>query len=190
MKLRKSPSGPFVTVNGIPIDIGSGAQLRLVDGSGTVGGSTVIPTAPAILGSAVIGVPLTAALPLPNPGYKYGAHVSCDVANPSTNTPGAVQLYLDASIDGGSTWTEIAQNSHTVYPSLSIPGNSRNIRLDLPLLPAVQFAVTATPATPSLTFRARIGASSGGGVVTLESLNGSGTGLQIGTVYLAATENA
>jgi hypothetical protein len=189
MKIRNSPSGPFVTNSGgVPAELGPGAQLRLVDGVGTHGGTTVIPTVPAVIKNPT-GADLSVALLLPNTGYQYGVHVKLDVLNPSTNVQAAEQLYIDASVDGGSSWTELAQNSHEVLPVVGNPGNARTISLDMPLALGTAYGVTSSPVSPSLSFRARIGATTGGGTVLIDSPNGPGAAAQNGTIYLSATEN-
>ena len=162
--LRLSPSGPVVTnaAGGSYLPV-PGSSLRLVEGTTTVGGSNVIPTAAnyaasVTLGLALGGPALTETLTGPQRGLNYRATVLCDVPNPSTNGAGEVQLYLETSVDGGVTWLEQASNTHLVEPSTA-GGTARQIRLDMTLRQGAVCAVPATPnASNSLQIRARIGA--------------------------------
>lgn len=172
--LRVSPSGPLAgNGSGGTFDPGVGARLRLAEANCTIGGTGgLIPTAPSVIGPNGIGGanPIFLGLSGVQAGRHYRATVLCDVDNPSTNVVGEVQLYIETSTDQ-VTWTEQASNTHRVNSTEVAPAVviGRQIRCDLPLTSGAALGVTSTPGagSPNLFVRARIGASSGGGVVEM-----------------------
>lgn len=194
--VRLSPSGPILSnANNAPYVPGPGARLRLVEAQGTLGTGTLglIPTAPAIVSLASgIGVApaTTVALLVPNPGLNYRATVKCDVQNPSTNVLGEVQLYIETSEDG-VTFTERASNTHIINSTEVAPAVplARQISLELALTLGANIGVTGAPQSPTLVVRAKIGATSGGGILQLLSPVTPGGDLKsVGTFLLQLEE--
>lgn len=190
--VRLSPSGPNLTnASGGAFNPGPGARLRLVEGSTTIAAGTagIIPTALAVVGPVIgSGAPLLLVLNAPSPSLKYRATVLCDVINPSTNVLGEVQLYLETSVDN-VTFTEFCSNTHIVNSSEVAPAVplSRQIRLDLQLVAGSVLGVTS--ATPNLFVRAKVSATSGGGIVLVSSLpTPGGDTKSVGTVLLQFEE--
>ncbi len=180
--VRLSPSGPVIAnANGGPFAPGPGAQLRLVEATTTCAGSLAIPTVPTQVANVLGGTNFSVNLAAPNVGLEYRATVICDVYNPTTNALAEVQLYIDMSTNN-ATWREIANNDHLVGFS-----SSRQVRLDAPLKAGLTYGIVANDATVYL--RARIGASSGGGIVSISSAAtvGDATNNQ-GTVLLQLSE--
>lgn len=185
--IRLSPSGPVITgAGGAPLVPGSGMQLRLVQAQATVSASTLIPTVPVAIGP-VLGVSTIAlTLPLPNPGANYKATVLCDLFNVTTVT-GVVQMYLDTSDDGGSTWVQAASNSHNVAGGGNARNGARQARLDLIMTAGAALGVTSAPQTPSLKVRARIGANLAATVgLSSDVTDGGDNG--VGTILLELAE--
>lgn len=121
--IRLSPSGPVVeNANGGPLVPGSGMRLRLTETQFTMTGSLAIPASADTVGPAGFGASSQATLTLlePNADLYYRANVELDVINTSTNTDGEVVLYLDTSVDGGTTWTN---NVKTMHVSAKALGN-------------------------------------------------------------------
>jgi hypothetical protein len=186
--VRLSPSGPVIAnANGGPFNPGPGAQLRLVEATTTCAGSLAIPTVPTqiarVLGGTNFAVNLGVASGghAPYAGNQYRATVLLDVYNPTTNALAEVQLYLDMSTDN-ATWREVANNDHLVGFS-----GTKQIRLDAPLQYGSIYGVGTTD--QNLYLRARIGASSNGNVVLVDSAATAGDATNNkGTVLLQLTE--
>lgn len=160
--VRLSPSGPnIVNSDGGPFDPGHGARIRLVEASTTITGTITIPTTPTELGNPMGGTAYRLLLDAPDPGHYFRVTTLVDVLNPTTNANAAVELYVDLSTDGAS-WTEYASNSHLIGFS-----GARQIRCDMKLKLGSAVGVQAGQA--NMYVRTRIGASSGGGVVLVES---------------------
>lgn len=195
--IRLAPSGPVLSnAGGAPFIPGPGARLRLVEQGflvTTAAAANVIPTAPGVLGPAGVGVGngQNLILAIPNPLLNYRASILCDVSNPSTNVVGEVQLYLEVSTDGGVTYVERASNTHLVFSPQAAPAApaARQIRLDLQLTAGLTLGVPASGAPPAMFVRAKIGASSGGGTVTVLSLATPGGDLKsVGTALIQLEE--
>lgn len=189
--LRISPSGPIVqNGSGGQFKPSNGARLRLVEATTTVSGTSVIPTAPTPISSSLGTLPgLTVALSKPDKNLSYRARIECDVVNPSTNVVGEVELYIETSTDGGVTWVEQSSNTHVANSTEVAPAvpTGRAIALTLPLTPGVGLGLTGTEQT--LVVRAKIGASSGGGVLVLSSAATPGGDLKSqGTILLQLEE--
>ncbi len=186
--IRLSPSGPNIAnANGGPFTPGAGAQLRLVEATTTCAGTVAIPTVPTqiarLLGGTnfAVNMGVAAGGNAPTPSHQYRATVLLDVYNPTTNAAAEVQLYLDMSTDN-ATWREVANNDHLVGFS-----GTKQIRLDAPLQYGSIYGVL--PADQNLYLRARIGATSGGGIVLVDSAATVGDALHNqGTVLLQLTE--
>ncbi len=165
--VRLSPSGPVISnVNGGPLAPGPGAQLRLVEATTTCAGSLAIPTVPTQIANVLGGTNFSVSLAAPNATLEYRATVLCDVFNPTTNALAEVQLYIDMSTDN-ATWREVANNGHLVGFS-----DARQIRLDATLKGGANYGILANDARVYV--RARIGASSVAGGVSISSLATSG----------------
>lgn len=194
-KIRVSPSGPFVlNAAGDPLGFGPGAQLRLTEGGSTIGGTLVIPTVPVELGTTLGGTDQRMSLSLPKTGLSYRAEVSLDILNPTTNVSGEVQLYLDTSVDGGVSWDEQASGTYLCNPSGNVAASSqdtaRPVRLNLILTSGAVLGVTSSPASPSLLLRARVGATSGGGTVRVQSpITPGGDTHSVGTFHVELSEH-
>jgi hypothetical protein len=123
--IRLSPSGPVISnAGGGPYDPGAGARLRMVELVSTMSGNEAVPTT---LAAAVIcsdgfegDDPLVLTLANPKEGLQYRAELRLDLFNITTSHNAIVVLYLESSVDGGSTWTERAKNAHVVQPQLGV----------------------------------------------------------------------
>jgi hypothetical protein len=111
--IRLSPSGPII---GKAEPFGPGARLRLTEASSPMGGSQSIPSTPDAISPDGFGStnPLVLTLDAPKEKLSYRASLSLDVINTSTNEGGEVVLYLDVSLDGGTTFTNRAKNVHVI----------------------------------------------------------------------------
>jgi hypothetical protein len=196
--LRLSPSGPPIkNSNGAPLTFGRGARLRLDETNSTMTGSQAIPTVPDVVCPDGFGqtdaVVLT--LPLPKQSLNYRAVCLLDIINTSTNTEGEVELYLDTSIDGGTTYTNRAKNSHLIPPlHPSLTGSSaRQAQVNLPMVLGAGLGILDTAPPASLKLRVRAGISQGStGLVQVNSLATSGGGTPVtglnGTIHIELEE--
>lgn len=133
--IRLSPSGPVIT------EIGDGMRTRFAEAQGVMTGDLVLPiTTPGVVcydGFTLATTPLRANLNLPKVDRYYGAEVRLDLWNQTTNVLGSVVLYLDTSVDGGTTWTNRVANGHKVLPQIGADaarsGTAREATLRLPL---------------------------------------------------------
>lgn len=197
MKIRVSPSGPFIENSAnAPLEFGPGAMLRLVEAQGIVAGTIAVSSVPLEVASSLGGNDFRLTLTAPNPGKAYRATVTCDVVNTTTSTSATVELYLQSSVDGGANWHTQASNTHKVNGVGSATGNpaARNIRLDLVLTDGGSLDITSLPQTPSILFRAMIGTASGGApdVVRIDSITTPSPGVpgtSVGTVYFGLSEH-
>ncbi len=183
--IRLSPSGPVIAnAAGGPFAPGPGARVRLVEATTTIAGTSgvlLIPSTPTEIANPPGTTNFRVQLPDPNSALEYRATIICDVLNPTTNANASVELYIDTSSDAGSTWHEQVSNSHLVGFS-----GARQIRCDMPLRPGAN--VNAVSGAPAVLVRARIGASSGGGVVMIESAGTPGQVDGVGTCLLQLEE--
>jgi len=195
MKIRISPSGPVVeNSSGGPFEPGTGAMLRLSEGTTTIGGSLRILTTAQTIGTQLGGgTVLVATLDAPNPNLRYRATLLLDVQNTTTNASAEVQLFIDTSIDGGTTWVEEVANAHAVGQATGaalLGPETKQVRLDMTLRlgSALQSDMLAT--SPSLKVRARIGQVADVALCVVNSLATSGdeTGLT-GSVLLQLSEH-
>jgi len=195
MKLRLSPSGPVVeNTNGGPFEPGPGAMLRLAEGTTTIGGTLVVPTVPATIGTALGGgTVLVAQLDKPDPNLRYRATVLLDVLNTATNATSDVQLFIDTSVDGGATWVEEVANAHYVGAGTGSSEDlrcPRQVRCDMTMRLGSALAGPVGAASPSLRVRARIGQATSNTSCLVDSRDSSGseTGL-VGSALLQLTEH-
>jgi hypothetical protein len=193
MKIRISPSGPFIeNSNGAPLEFGAGAMLRLVEGQTTVGGSLAISSVPQELASTLGANDLRLTLLAPNPGKAYRATVVLDVENLTSSTAATVELYLDKSLDGGTTWTGVVSNSHEVNglsETTGGPNMARHIRCDIVLTDGGDLGVTNSPQTPSIMFRTRIGSATGAPNCRIYSPTTPADANGVGTVVFSLSEH-
>lgn len=195
MQIRLSPSGtPIENSGGGPLDFGHGARLRMVEDQITMGGSTAIPTTAtttSLISEDGFGAPaplnpMVLELLNPKPGLYYRAMMRLDVANLNPSIVGTVALFLDVSVDGGSNWTEVQGQGHTVYPNTyvsgesTLSGNNRQMELAMVMTLGSALGVVGglTP-TPSILFRVRAQNTSLAELrVQSDSSSGAVTGLE------------
>lgn len=170
--IRLSPSGPVIgNTGGAPLEFGPGARLRLAEAVTTMGGSQAIPDdtvsgpefamiSPAGFSDTGANPALVLTLDNPNPALSYRAHLTLDIQNTTTNVVGEVTLYLDTSVDGGTTWTEQTKTGHMVTSGHTTNlGNNDGFQsveawLPMELGSALGVLSGATP-SPSIKLRAR-----------------------------------
>lgn len=196
--IRLSPSGPDIkNSGGAPFAPGPGARMRMADRSDVIGdGSEVIPTAKTTIKAAGFGGSdadaLTLTLDLPNAAARYGMLLTFDVVNTSTNIDSTVDLFLDVSVDGGTTWTERASNQH--HPSAAADLTTdvlsgRQMSLYVPL--GLGSALGVVAGSPSLKIRPSAAQPSylGGAGAELYSPSTSlSSGTSKGTFYMRLEE--
>lgn len=195
--IRLSPSGPVIgNTDGGPLDFGPGARLRLTEANSIMGGSLALPTVPDVISPDGFGdvdaIVLT--LTAPKAELKYRANLTLDVFNNTTNGGGEAVLYLDVSLDGGATYTNVVRNSHVVRPGIlgdaSPQGSTRPVSVWLPQVTGEALGVV-TDTTPSIKLRARAQASQGNPFLLASSPAVSGgiavTGLA-GTIHMELEE--
>lgn len=164
LPIRYSPSGPVIAT------LGTGAQLRLSEFNSTIGatggGTLSVPVDPASPGAVIssdgFGGSQALVLTMTNPteANLYRAELSLDVVNNSTNVDAEVVLYLDTSIDGGTTWVNRAKVMHLV----SGAGNdtnpdttySRPVQINLALIQGSSLGVNDSVPTANLKIRGRM----------------------------------
>ncbi len=198
--IRLSPSGPVIAnANGGPLDAGPGMRLRLTEAQSTMGGSLAVPVAPDVISAAGFGDPAAIVLTLTGPkaGLRYRAKLSLDLNNVTTAVLTQVVLYLDTSIDGGTTYTNRAKCAHIVAPGstshFDAPNNCRNGDVYLLLTLGSALGVDDDVPTASLKLRARANMPLGTlGNVLVSSLATSAGGTPVtscgGTVHLELEE--
>lgn len=192
--IRLAPSGPVVAT------FGSGAILRLQDTTSLMTGSAAIPLAPGLICPDGFGATdaIVLTIPTPNALLKYGAELELDVVNNSTSGAQEVVLYLDISIDGGTTYTNFAKNVHHMSvvgqdPSAHTPigSNGRTCSVHLPQTLGSALGIDNAAPPASLKLRARASAPLGVPLPLVDSVSSSGgtpvTGCN-GTIYMSVFE--
>ena len=187
--IRLSPSGPVI---GKATSPGPGARLRLTEATSVMGGSQAIPTVPDVISPDGFGVPnpLVLTLDAPKQALHYRANLSLDVNDSSTSPGGEVVLYLDVSLDGGTTYTNRAKNAHTIN-STTTGVEGRPMQVWLPLTLGSDLGISDATPPASIKLRARANKTLGSGltVSSLATSNGSSpvSGLN-GTIHMELEE--
>lgn len=188
--IRLSPSGPII---GKANSSGPGARLRLTEALSVMGGTQGIPTIPDVISpdGFNVGNPLVLTLDAPKAALRYRAHLSLDVINLSTNVGGEVVLYLDVSVDGGTSYTNRAKNMHIINSTFgAIEG--RQMQLWLPLTPGSVLGVNDAPPTASIKLRARANQTVGSPSIAVSSsstTNGAAPVTELnGTIHMELEE--
>lgn len=187
-KVRLSPSGPVL------FEIGSGARLRLTESESTMGGTVNVPTTQSQLctdgfdGSS----PIVVSLATPKEANRYRADLRLDLFNVTSSHNAIVCLYLESSVDGGSTWTTRAKNAHVIQPSLGVGsednGAAREASLSFVMTMGESLGVI-DGTTTSIRFRGSARLVTGAlGDVTVSSLASATETNLNGTVYIALEE--
>lgn len=182
LPIRYSPSGAVIAT------LASGARLRLTETAAVITGpgpGTINIPAAADASSVIctdgFGGASAIVLTLANPlqANQYRAELELDVINTSTNVEGQVVLYLDTSVDGGTTWTNRAKVAHLIdaqNEAGATNSESRPMAINLVLTTGQQLGcVDGT--TTSLKLRARANLPVGtAGAVKVDSPAASGGG--------------
>lgn len=188
--IRLSPSGPII---GKATSSGPGARIRLTEAVSVMGGSQSIPTVPDVISPDGFGVanPLVLTLDAPKAALRYRAHLSLDVINLSTNEGGEVVLYLDVSVDGGTSYTNRAKNMHIINSTFAnIEG--RQMQLWLPLTLGSVLGVNDATPPASIKLRARANQTVGSPSLAVSSsstTNGASPVTELnGTIHMELEE--
>jgi len=180
--IRLSPSGPVIGKIGTP---GPGARIRLTEATSVMGGIQQIPSVPDVISPTGFGssAPLVLTLDAPKEALRYRANLSLDVRNTTTGPGNEVVLYLDVSLDGGTTYTNLAKNSHVINGSITgVVG--RQMQVWLPLVLGSTLGIHDATPPASIKLRARANqvltpdvevnsVSSTGGVPPVTDLSGT-----------------
>lgn len=169
--IRLSPSGPEIkNSGGAPLAFGPGARLRLTEAVTTMGGSLAIPTtdpATAIISPDGFPAPdpeaaLVLTLDSPKEALSYRAKLTIDFFSTSTNATGELVLYLDTSVDGGTTYTQRAANAHKVSRVVATDNPmARQAEVFLPLTLGSALGIDDDTPPASIKLRARAFAAAG-----------------------------
>ena len=187
--IRLSPSGPVI---GKATSPGPGARLRLTEATSVMGGSQAIPSIPDVISPDGFGVPnpLVLTLDAPKQALHYRANLSLDVNDSSTSPGGEVVLYLDVSLDGGTTYTNRAKNAHTIN-STTTGVEGRPMQVWLPLTLGSDLGINDATPPASIKLRARANKTLGSGL-TVSSLATSNGGSPVsglnGTIHMELEE--
>jgi len=193
LPVRYSPSGsPIANGGGAILNFGAGARLRLTEAQSVMGGSQAVPATADVISPDGFGDPdaLVLSLAAPKEQLQYRAKLSLDVLNESTNASAEVVLYLDTSVDGGTTYTNRAKCVHKIGADV-VPQEARNVDVYLPLILGVSLGVDDSTPTASLKLRARANAPVGT-LAFVSSLPTSGGGSAVsgcnGTIHMELEE--
>lgn len=161
--LRLAPSGPDISNDaGGGLVFGKGARLRLEENGGVIGdGSVPVPTlaATVTLDGFGSGTEIILTMGAPKSGLFYRARATTDVICTNTNTAAEVQVFLDTSIDGGTTWVNRQSNSHHVSAATDLTtdvSGARQVELNMESLAGSTLGVAADGTTASLKLRVRM----------------------------------
>lgn len=195
LPIRYSPSGAVLAT------LGAGARLRLTEANSVMGGSLAVPAVADVVSANGFGDPTAIVLTFTNPkeANLYRAELSLDVQNTATNVEGEVVLYLDTSVDGGTTWTNRVKCSHLIdalNEAGATTGESRQVQINLCNIQGSSLGVDDGPTDPtaSLKIRARMNKTQGtNGAILVNSPATSGggspvTGLE-GTIHFCLEES-
>lgn len=201
LPVRYSPSGAVITNSiGGPLSFGPGARLRLTEAQSTMGGSLAVPAVADVISPSGFGNPdaLVLTLTAPKKRLQYRAKLSLDVLNTITNVGAQVVLYLDTSIDGGSTYTNRVKCVHALDCATDLATDnpsSRNIDVYLPLILGNSLGVDDDADTPTASLKLRARASlplgtAGGTLVSSAAASDGGTPVTgcNGTVHIELEE--
>lgn len=197
--IRLSPSGPPITNSGGgPLEFGPGARLRLEEAVSTMGGSQAIPTdAPEFAVISPGGFtpagddPIVLTLNNPKEGLRYRANLALDISSNSTNTEGEIVLYLDTSVDGGTTWTNQAKNVHSTPININETADQhgfRPVQVWLPLTLGSDLGVDESVPSPSLKLRARAQQTIDAGMQVNSEPTATGVSGMNGTIHIELEE--
>ena len=169
--IRLSPSGPII---GKATSPGPGARIRLTEASTVMGGSQAIPTVPDVISPDGFGqlTALVLTLDAPKETLRYRANLALDVINSATTPGGEVVLYLDVSIDGGTTYTNRAADAHIIN-STTTEVEARQMQVWLPLTLGSVLGISDATPPPSIKLRARANRVLGSSAVAVHSLGTS-----------------
>jgi hypothetical protein len=196
LPVRYSPSGsPITNAGGAPLLFGPGARLRLTEAQSIMGGSLAIPAVADVISPDGFGDPdaLVLTLSAPREQYQYRAKLSLDITNSSTNVGGEVVLYLDTSVDGGTTYTNRVKCVHLIDSIGTADLEARSADVYLPLILGTSLGVDDTAPTASIKLRARASMPVGStGLVQVSSLATSDGGTPVtglnGTIHMELEE--
>jgi hypothetical protein len=187
--IRLSPSGPVIG-KATATSPGPGARLRLTEATSVMGGSQAIPTVPDVISPDGFGspTPLVLTLDAPKANLQYRANLALDVIDSSTSPGGEVLLYLDVSIDGGTTFTNRAVNAHVIN-STTTGVEGRQMQVWLPLTLGSVLGINDTTPPANIKLRARANQALGmSAVSSLATSDGNPvTGLN-GTIHMELEE--
>lgn len=198
LPIRYSPSGAVISnTNGGDLVPGSGMRLRLVEANSAMGGSLAVPSAAggAVIGPAGFADPsaIVLTIDLPKEGLKYRAKCALDLVNVTTSAECNVVLFLDTSIDGGTTYTNRAKVAHVVSSGSigqTTPQGARNADVTLPLTLGSDLGVDDDVPTANIKLRARAQLTVGAlGNVLANSLATSGSVTSLnGSIHMELEE--
>jgi hypothetical protein len=113
------------------------------------------------------------------------------VINSATSPGGEVVLYLDVSIDGGTTYTNRAKNAHVIN-STTTDVEGRQMQVWLPLILGSALGVSDATPPANIKLRARANQVLGSSGVAVSSLATSDGGTPVdglnGTIHMALEE--
>jgi len=188
--IRLSPSGPVI---GKATSPGLGARIRLTEATSPMGSSQAIPTVPDVISPDGFGAatPLVLTLDAPKEALHYRANLALDVINSATSPGGEVALYLDVSIDGGTTFTNRAKNAHIIN-STTTEVEAREMQVWLPLTLGGALGISDATPPASIKLRARANQVLGSSSLAVSSLGTSDGGSPVsglnGTIHLELEE--
>jgi len=200
LPIRYSPSGAVIqNADGGDLTPGSGMRLRLTEAMSTMGGSLAVPAVADVISPAGFGDPAAVVLTLAGPkaGLQYRAKLSLDLVNVTTNIDCQVVLYLDTSVDGGTTYTNRSKSVHAVKSGstsqVAPVGNARNADVYLPLTLGEDLGIDDATPTANIKLRARASMPLGTAAdVLVSSLDTSDGGTPVtgcnGTIHMELEE--
>lgn len=190
--IRLSPSGPIIGKATTP---GPGARLRLTEATSPMGGSQSIPSTPEVVNSDGFGgsTPVLLTLDAPKAALHYRANLALDVINASTSDGGEVVLYLEVSIDGGTTFTTRAKNAHVINVTENESDvEARQMQVWLPQILGSDLGINDNAPPASIKLRARAQRVQGSDALLVSSEAASGGGSPVsdlnGSIHMELEE--